>query len=326
MTKRLDRETAKTIFEKMALIRAGEDRIMRGLSAGELAFGFYPVRGQEAIAATVGTVLREDDQITTTYRCFHDVIAKGVPMPQVMAEMMGKATGTSKGKGGPMHLADPRRGLMLTTGIVGGGAPIAVGLALAAVLDGSERVVVATFGDGSTSIGATHESMNLAALWDLPLIFLCQNNGFGEHTPFREYTRTGELSSRASGYGMLGLTVDGGSVSELHAVLTDAVGRARNGLGPTFIEARTRRVYGHTFGADQPYRTAEDLERAKAAEPVGPYRQWLLDEKLADEDWVANVEAKAAQVADEAVAFAKDSPPTDSTERMTDVFATSQEA
>jgi pyruvate dehydrogenase E1 component alpha subunit len=326
MTKKLDRETARTIFEKMALIRAGEDRIMRGLSAGELAFGFYPVRGQEAIAATVGAVLRQDDQITTTYRCFHDVIAKGVPMPQVLAEMMGKATGTSKGKGGPMHLADPRRGLMLTTGIVGGGAPIAVGLALASALDGASRVVVATFGDGSTSIGATHEAMNLAALWDLPLIFLCQNNGFGEHTPLREYTSAEALSSRAAGYGMPGVTVDGGQVPELHEALTEAVQRARNGLGPTFIEARTRRIYGHTFGADQPYRTAEDLEQAQAAEPLGPYRQWLIDEKFADDGWLAEVEARAAQVADEAVAFAKESPPAASSERLTDVFATSQEA
>jgi TPP-dependent pyruvate/acetoin dehydrogenase alpha subunit len=326
MNKELDRETARTIFEKMALIRAGEDRIMRGLSSGELAFGFYPIRGQEAIAATVGTVLRADDQITTTYRCFHDVIGKGIPMPQVLAEMMGKSTGTSKGKGGPMHLADPRRGLMLTTGIVGGGAPIAVGLALASALDGSGRVVVATFGDGATSIGATHESMNLAALWDLPLIFLCQNNGFGEHTPFAGYTRSQKLSSRADGYGMPGITVDGGSVRELHAALTDAIDRARDGHGPTFIEARTRRIFGHTFGADQPYRAKEELEQAQAAEPVGPYRRWLIEAAFADEAWLTEIEARAAETAEAAVAFAKESPATAAAERLTDVFATTSGA
>jgi len=318
----LDESTAKDIYERMILIRVGEDRVLRGLGSGEMTFGFYPIRGQEAIAATVGAVLAETDQLTTTYRCFHDVIGKGVPMRAVMAEMMGKVTGTSKGKGGPMHLADPQRGLMLTTGIVGGGAPIAVGLGLASVLDGSGRVVVATFGDGATSIGATHEAMNLAALWKLPVVFVCQNNGFGEHTPLNEYTRTAQLSARATGYDMPGVTVDGHSVPDLYAALSEAVDRARNGQGPSFVEARTERILGHHFGADQPYRSEQELAAASAAEPVAPYREWLLDKGLVDTAWLSDADQKAAAVVEDAVAFAKDSPPPAPSEALTDVFAT----
>jgi TPP-dependent pyruvate/acetoin dehydrogenase alpha subunit len=184
-------------------------------------------------------------------------------------------------------------------------------------------VIVATFGDGSTSIGATHEAMNLASLWNLPTIFLCQNNGFGEHTPYAQYTRTEMLSSRAAGYGMPGVTVDGGSVPELHEALTAAIDRARDGLGPTFIEARTRRVMGHTFGAAQPYRTKEDIDRAGAAEPIAPYRQWLIDRRFAENEWLAATDAAAADTAEKAVEFAKNSPFTPESERLTDVFATS---
>ena len=161
-------EAALSIYRKMATIRMAEDRIIRGLSSGEFAHSYYPVRGQEAIAATLGEVLRPDDHLSSTYRCFADIVAKGTPLREIIAEQQGKATGTSKGKGGPMHISDPRSGLMVTTGIVGAGLPVAIGLALAAQLDRSDRVAVASFGDGATSIGATHEAMNLAALWGLP--------------------------------------------------------------------------------------------------------------------------------------------------------------
>ena len=219
-------EAALSIYRKMATIRMAEDRIIRGLSSGEFAHSYYPVRGQEAIAATLGEVLRPDDHLSSTYRCFADIVAKGTPLREIIAEQQGKATGTSKGKGGPMHISDPRSGLMVTTGIVGAGIPVAIGLALAAQLDGSDRVAVASFGDGATSIGATHEAMNMAALWGLPVVFLCQNNMFGEHTPLRGYTLTERLSDRAAAYGMRGVTVDGTSPEALWPALNEAVGRA----------------------------------------------------------------------------------------------------
>jgi pyruvate dehydrogenase E1 component alpha subunit len=309
----------------MMLIRAGEDRIMRGLSSGELAHMYYPVRGHEAIAGTLGEVLRPDDYLSSTYRCFHDIVAKGTPLREIVAEQEGKVTGTSKGKGGPMHISDPRSGLMVTSGVVGGGIPIAVGLALAAQLDQSDRVAVASFGDGATSIGATHEAMNLAALWNLPIVFLCQNNMWGEHTALADYTLTARLSDRAGGYGFPGVTVDGTMPAALFPVLSDAVERARSGRGPTFVEARTYRLLGHSFGADQSYQPAEELEHARENEPVMAYRAWLVSGGLADAAALDAIDKEVAEVVDDAMDFARSSPEPSVDELLVDVFASPSE-
>jgi pyruvate dehydrogenase E1 component alpha subunit len=313
--------TARSIYRRMVTIRTGEDRIVRGLSSGEFSFTFYPVRGHEAIAATLGEVLRPDDYLTATYRCFHDIVAKGTRLREIVAEQMGKRSGTSKGKGGPMHISDPHSGLMATTGVVGGGVPIAVGLGLAAQLDGNDRVAAASFGDGATSIGAVHEAMNLAALWDLPVVFLCQNNQWGEHTALRDYTRTERLADRAAAYGMRGVTVDGNRPEVLFPVLTDAVTRARHGEGPTLVEAVTYRLLGHTFGADQSYQPTDVLVAAEAAEPVGAYRARLLFDGLASEDELAALDREVDEEVEDAIRFAKESPAPDVTELLLDVFA-----
>jgi acetoin:2,6-dichlorophenolindophenol oxidoreductase subunit alpha len=320
MTDVLAPDTALGIYRRMATVRSGEDRIMKGLSSGEFAFTYYPVRGHEAIAGCLGEVLRPDDYLNITYRGFHNAVAKGTPLREVVAEMMGKAAGTSKGKGGPMHLSDPKSGLMVTTGVVGGGVPIAVGLGLAAQLDGSDRVSVATFGDGATSIGAVHEAMNLAAVWNLPVIFVCENNGWGEHTGLAEYTKTTKLAERAAAYGMPGITVDGTNPAELFPVLSEAVERARGGGGPTFVEAVTRRHYGHTFGSAQPYRLAEELEAAQAIDTVGSFRQLLLDTSVADEASLQVVDKAIAEAVEDAIEFGKDSPPAPASELLVDVF------
>jgi pyruvate dehydrogenase E1 component alpha subunit len=321
----LDPPTATSIYRRMALIRAGEDRIIRGLTSGEFAFTYYPVRGHEAIAASLGEVLRPDDHLSATYRCFHDIVAKGAPLREIVSEQMGKVTGTSKGKGGPMHISDPRSGLMVTTGVVGAGVPIAVGLALAAKLDGSDRVAVATFGDGATSIGATHEAMNLAALWELPLILLCQNNMYGEHTPLAEYTKTERLADRAAAYGMPGVTVDGRKPQELYPALSSAVERARTGGGPTFIEARTYRILAHSFGTDQSYQPKEELDRARQNEPVQTYRTWLLSEGCADGATLDAIDREVSEIVEDAIEFAKASPQPGLDELLVDVFASTSE-
>ncbi|MGE0881047.1 MAG: thiamine pyrophosphate-dependent dehydrogenase E1 component subunit alpha [Acidimicrobiia bacterium] len=321
----LSAEQARTIYRRMATIRYGEDRIIKGMTAGEFAFSFYPVRGHEAIAATVGEVLRPDDQLTVTYRCFHDIVAKGTPLREIVAEQLGKITGTSKGKGGPMHISDPHCGLMVTTGIVGGGVPIATGLALAAQMDGSDRVVVTTFGDGATSIGAIHESMNLAAVWNLPLVIVCQNNKWGEHTAQHEYTKTENLADRAAAYGMVGVTVDGTDPAALLPVLEDAVARARRGEGPTFVEAVTYRIFGHTFGSNQSYQPKAELDAAKANEPVGKFRKFVVDNGLLSEADVAGLEADAKEEFDDALAFAQRSEPPGLHELFVDVFANPEE-
>lgn len=321
MADSLSAPVALGIYRRMATVRYGEDRIMKGLGAGEFAFSFYPVRGHEAIAGSLGEALRREDYLNITYRGFHNAVAKGTPLREVLAEMIGRSTGTSKGKGGPMHLSDPHSGLMVTTGVVGAGAPIAVGLGLAAKLDGSDRVSVATFGDGATSIGAVHEAMNMAALWDLPVVFLCENNGWGEHTALEDYCRTERLSDRAAGYGMAGVTVDGTDPVALFPVLSDAVERARRGEGPMFVEALTRRHYGHTFGAAQPYRSPEELAAAQAIDTVGSFRQWIIDAGMADDAELAAIEKEVAEAIEDAVAFGKESPPAPPEELLVDVFA-----
>ena len=263
---------ALRIFRTMTTIRTTEDRIVRGLSSGELTMTYYTVRGQEAIPAALCEHLRRDDYMVTTYRGTHDCIAKGVPLDELLAEMLGKATGTSKGKGGPMHVSDPRSGLMVTSGVVGGGLPIAAGLALSSKLRGTDQVTVVNFGDGATSIGATHEACNLAALWQLPVVFVCQNNRYGEHTKFADYTRTVSLAERFAAYGMEAATVDGNSIPAMSAAAEAAIGRARAGKGPTFLECMTYRLGGHSFGSTTEYMEPGEFAAAEAAEPVGRNR------------------------------------------------------
>ena len=315
----LTEDAALRIFRTMSTIRATENRILRGLGSGELAMTFYGVRGQEVIPAAVSEHLRADDYMVTTYRGTHDCIAKGVPLDEMVAEMCGKVTGTSKGKGGPMHLSDPHSGLMVTTGVVGGGLPIAVGLGLAIQLRGTDQVTVVNFGDGATSIGAAHESANMAALWQLPVVFVCQHNQFGEHTAFSDYTRTERLAERFATYGMASLTVDGNSVPEMHQAAGQAVERARGGGGPTFLECLTYRLGGHSFGSTTEY--MEGLSEAEANEPVGRYRQWLIDERGIDEARLAEIEKEVAEEVERAVESAKAAPAPSETDLLTDVFS-----
>ncbi len=316
-------ETALAIYRTMATIRAAEDRIVRGLRSGELRMTYYPVRGQEAIPAAVSAHLRRDDFMVTTYRGLHDCVAKGVPLDEMLAEMCGRVTGTSKGKGGPMHLSDPRSGLMVTTGVVGGGVPIAAGLALASVLRGTDQVTVVNFGDGATSIGATHEAANLAALWDLPLVLVCQHNQYGEHTRFDQFTRTRRLADRFRTYGMAAATVDGNSVPEMYEAAKEAVARARRGGGPTFLECLTFRLGAHAFGTSTEYVDPDELAEAEEAEPVGRYRHWLLEQRLATRATLGSIDEDVDAEVEAALASALAAPPPGPEELLTDVFSSS---
>jgi pyruvate dehydrogenase E1 component alpha subunit len=321
-THELSDDAALRIFRTMTTIRTTEDRIIRGLSSGELTMTYYTVRGQEAIPAAICEHLRRDDYMVTTYRGTHDCIAKGVPLDELLAEMCGKATGTSKGKGGPMHLSDPRSGLMVTTGVVGGGLPIAAGLGLSSQLRGTDQVTVVNFGDGATSIGATHEACNLAALWQLPVVFVCQNNRYGEHTKFADYTRTTSLAERFRAYGMEARTVDGNSIPAMSEAAHEAIGRARAGKGPTFLECMTYRLGGHSFGSTTEYMDADELSAAEANEPVGRNRAWLSTERGIGEDVLAQMETEVRLQVEAALESAKASAPPAADELLTDVFST----
>jgi 2-oxoisovalerate dehydrogenase E1 component len=270
-------ELLRGLYGTARRIRAFDQRIRRGLSSGEFRFNYWPVEGQEAISAGVGAALEPRDRMWITYRGAGDAIAKGVPLAELAGELLGKASGTSGGRGGAMGLAAPDVGLMGATGIVGAGTPIATGLGLASALLKDGRVTVVSFGDGATSIGAVHESMNLAALWQLPVVFLCHNNLFGEGTPVAEYTRTERLSDRAAGYGMAGVTVDGTDAVAVYEAARNAVERARSGGGPTFLEAVAFRLNGHYFGDPCAYVDKGELERARANEPIGKLRARLVE-------------------------------------------------
>jgi len=205
----VDAENLRNIYSSMARIHEVDRAIQSGLSSGKLQFTYWPMTGQEAIPAVLAELLGPNDYLVTNYRGIHDLVAKGVPLEGLFAEALGREGGLNKGKGGSPHISDPGSGSMLTTAIVGAGAPIANGLALAAQMRGDERITIVNFGDGATSIGAVHEAMNLAVVWKLPIIFMCQNNQIAEYTPIPDYTASRDFASRAAGYGIDGVKLDG---------------------------------------------------------------------------------------------------------------------
>jgi pyruvate dehydrogenase E1 component alpha subunit len=309
------------MFRTVTTINACDERLRGLLNQGKIFIFYYSPRGQEIIPAAVSACLRPDDYVVTTYRGLHDEIAKGAPLREVLAEMVGRATGTCKGKGGPMHISDPRSGLMVTTGVVGSGLPIANGLALASQLQGDGRVTVVNFGDGAANIGAFHESLNLAAVWSLPVVFVCQNNRYGEFTPIHETQRVEEISTRAAGYGIPGVTVDGNDPLAMYAAAAEAVDRARAGGGPTLLECLTYRFMGHFYGDQMPYMDQEEYQAALAADPLPRFRARLIADGHATEEELAALEAEVAAEADDAIDFAMSSPPPDPSELFDDVYA-----
>jgi len=316
-----DRDTLVRMYEVQTTIKQCDERFRSMLMSGQIALIYYSPRGQECISASWGVHLRPDDYVLTIYRGLHDHLAKGVPLRELWAEFLGRATGTCKGKGGPMHITHPASGLMVTTGIVGAGIPIANGFGLAAQLRGSDQVTVVNFGDGASNIGAFHEGLNLASVWKLPVVFVCQNNQYGEHTPMRMATSVEKISTRGMAYDMAAVTVDGNDPVALWRVMGEAVDRARRGEGPTLVEAVTYRFWGHLMGDAMEYMPAEERQAAMAADPVPRYRQWLVDHGQATDDELSAIDAKARDAIDDAVQFALDSPFPDPSELFTDVYA-----
>jgi acetoin:2,6-dichlorophenolindophenol oxidoreductase subunit alpha len=313
--------TLHQLLETMELIRRVDEKSSEEVRAGRLRAAVYPVRGLEAVCAAIGAVARPGDPLVSTYRNLGDVVAKGVDLRSVIAELYGRETGTSKGKGGPMHLADPSVGLMATSGIVGGGLPIAVGLALAKKLDGQGAVCFTTFGDGAVSIGAFHESLNLASLWQLPIVFICQNNQWGEHTAYRDYAPVESVQARGSAYGITCAQVDGFDPVACWAAMDDATTRARSGDGPSLLEFVTYRLAPHSAAGDASYVPTDELEEAMRRDPVPNFRQWLLDQEVLGPEQLASIETRARELVDDAFEFAMSSPSPTLDERFTDIYS-----
>lgn len=316
-----DSATLLDMYRRVALLHANDERARKVITNGQIAMVYYSYRGQEIIPAAMAANLRDDDTLCTIYRGIHDMLAKGFPLDLLWAELAGRSTGSCKGKGGPMHLTYPQKGIMVTTGIVGSSAPIANGLAWAAQLGKSDRVSVATFGDGASNIGAVHEAMNLASVWKLPVIFLCQNNLFAEHTRYEKLTGGERIADRAAGYGMVGVRVDGNDPVAMYAAAAEAVARARAGEGPTLIEAMTFRFFGHNFGDNDAYIPKDMKAEAMANDPVPRFRKMLIDDGIATETELVAMEADIEAQISAAVEFALASPWPEPEDLRHDVFA-----
>ncbi len=314
-------DVQQRLYALMVLMKAADDRLSKGIGTGEFMCVYWPSRGQEAIAAAMGVSLRADDQLVTTYRGLHDLIGKGVPLEEIYGEMMGRVVGASRGKGGTMHIAKPDNGVMLSTGIVGAGPPVAVGLAMSAQRKGLDRVTVVSFGDGATNTGSFHEAANMAALWALPMVFVCQNNLYAEMTPTTDTMKIEHVADRAAGYGMPGVRVDGNDPLAVKSVLDEALQRARNGDGPTFIECVTFRFRGHYFGDRMPYIPKEQLAAAMEADPVPKFRAHLAEAGICTQAELDSIDNAASTTVDAALqtVMAAESPSADELDR--DVYA-----
>lgn len=315
-----DGQTQLEIFRRMALLKANDERFRKLITTGRIFLPYYSYRGQEVIPSALTVNLTDQDYLCTIYRGIHDMLAKGLPLKDLWAEVSGRVTGTCKGKGGPMHLTYPSKGVMVTTGVVGSSMPIANGLAWAARLEKKGRVAVATFGDGASNIGAFHEALNLASVWKLPVIFVCQNNRYGEHTTYAKATAVDRIADRAHGYKMPGLHVDGNDPIEMYAAAREAVERARAGEGPTLIEAMTFRFFGHSFGDDDKYMDKAEKAAAIAADPYPRFRSKLIADGTATEAVLAEIEAKYEAELDLAVEAALAAPYPGLEELTTDVY------
>ena len=306
-----NKERLMDLYSTMVKIRLFEDRIVdlyaRGLVPG-LAHLYI---GEEAVAAGACAGLRRDDYITSTHRGHGHVIAKGAELKPMMAELFGKRTGYCKGKGGSMHIADMNIGILGANGIAGGGIPIAVGAGLSIKLRKTDQVAVCFFGDGASNNGTFHESLNLASLHKLPVIFVCENNQYGISLSQARHQAIKDIAVRATGYDMPGVVVDGNDVIEVHNTVSKAVGRARAGEGPTLIECKTYRWRGHHEGdpnQGRRYRTVEEIEEWKKKDPIKRLAGKLLEEKILTKKKIASIEAKVTEEIDQAVAYAGQSP------------------
>lgn len=310
------------MYRTMLLIRRFEERATQFFLNGQIRGSFHPCIGQEATAVGACFALRRDDYMTCTYRGHGQSIAKGLDPKEAMAELLGRRTGCSKGKGGSMHYTDPSIGLLGENAIVGAGVPIAVGAALTAQLDKTDRVSLTFFGDGTVNQGVFHEALNLAAIWKLPVIFFCENNLYSEMTPIRDMVGMERLADRAAAYGVCSVVIpDGYDPIAVYETTLEAVERARAGGGPTFIEAMTYRLVGHMIGDTEPYRTKEEVAEWRKRDSTIIFPQRLVREFGASPAEVAAAEAEVAAQIEEIARFAQESPWPDPSEVAEDVFA-----
>jgi len=299
------------IYRIMVRIRKFEELTEVFFSQGRFRGTVHPYIGQEAIAATVISNLEAGDYVGSTHRGHGHTIAIGCETDRMLAEMLGKENGLCRGRGGSMHMQDFSRGYLGQNGIVGGGVAMTTGAALAAQIKGSKQVAVAFYGEGASNQGVVHETMNMASIWKLPMIFVCENNQFGVTTRVDRSTSVRDISVRAKAYDIAGTTVDGRSVVEVEEAISEALKRARSGEGPTLIEAKCFRWLGHYFGDNEPTRTREEVEAEKKKDPIQMHKSALLAGKFADESELASIEKEIEEEIQRAITFAEAGPAPD---------------
>ncbi|MBW1767729.1 MAG: thiamine pyrophosphate-dependent dehydrogenase E1 component subunit alpha [Deltaproteobacteria bacterium] len=312
----------KEIYHLMKRSRAFEERAVLEYRKGRIPGFVHTSIGQEAISSAVCGLLEKDDYVLSTHRGHGDIISKGARFDKMMAELFARQTGYCKGKGGSMHIIAPECNVLGCSGIVGATVPWASGVALACKMKKWDRVTVCFLGDGTTFQGAFHEGINIAAAFDLPVIFVCQNNKYAISTYWKDYTKLPNIAARAQGYGIPGISVDGMDAKAVAEVAGDAIERARKGEGPTFIEGVTYRYHGHgQYDPGTTYRTKEEVEEWKKKDPINKLYSLLQNEKLITEKENREFEESLSRELDEAVEFALKSPEPKIEEACTDIYA-----
>jgi len=314
------KEKLPWIYERMRLIREFENRAADLFAEGKIPGFVHLYAGEEAIAVGVCAHLTDRDFITSTHRGHGHCIAKGVDLKEMMAELYGKAPGACKGKGGSMHIADVTKGMLGANGIVGAGGPLACGSALMAKVKGTDQVTVCFFGDGAAEQGTMHESMNLAAIWKLPVVFVCENNGYAQTTPSHYHCAAQDIADRAAGYNMPGFTIDGTDLFAVYEAAGEAIGRARRGEGPTLMECKAFRYYGHFQGDNLSYFTEEERRKNKERDPIDSFKKRVIERGLLPEEQMAEIDRRVKSAVDEAVQFAETAPYPALEELLTDVY------
>ena len=318
----LDRDKLLWMYQRMRQIREFENQLHADFAAGLIPGFVHLYAGEEAIAVGVCAHLDDDDFITSTHRGHGHCIAKGVEINPMMAEIRGKAAGCCKGKGGSMHIADVDRGMLGANGIVGGGPPLACGAALSGRIRGSRQATACFFGDGGSNQGTTAESLNLAAVWKLPVVFICENNRYAETTS-TDYSIGGpDIAGRGTAFGMPGIVVDGQDVFAVYEAAGEAFRRARDGEGPTLLECQTYRYYGHFEGDEIKYRTRDEEDHYRSQDCLERFREVVLEGGLLESEELDAIDREAETAIVDAVAFAESSPLPDPAECLEDVYVT----
>jgi TPP-dependent pyruvate/acetoin dehydrogenase alpha subunit len=308
------------LFESMALIRVFETRVAELYRDSEIPGFVHTSLGQEAVAAGVGAALAEGDYVATTHRGHGHCLARGMAVEGMIAELFARGEGICHGKGGSMHIADPAKGVLGANAIVGASLPLGVGAAMSSRWLGQGRVSAAFFGEGAVNQGAFHEAVNLAAIWDLPALFVCENNIYAEFSDSRRMTRVPGVAERAATYGIESETVHGNDVVAVNELAARAAARCREGAGPFLIEAETYRWHGHYEGDSQPYKPADEAAAWRERDPLGISRERLTESGAADADRLAAIEDEAAARVEAAIERARQLPPPALEEAFADVY------